>query len=69
MKKQKKKCCGNKAIKRVYNLFADFGDWLNKKSKDKDYAIILAILSLFSPLNLIFCLGFIASANRKKRKR
>lgn len=66
--KKSKKHCESGAIKRVYNLFADFGDWLNKKSRDRDYAIILAILSLFSPLNLIFCLAFIASANRKKRK-
>lgn len=55
--------------KKLYNLFADLGDWLIKKSKDKENAIILVILCLISPLNLFFAVSFIASAYRKKNKR
>lgn len=55
--------------KKIYNLFADLGDWLGEKAKDRGNAIILAILCIFSPLNLIFALSFIASVNRKKMIR
>ncbi len=51
----------------IYNMFADFGDWLSEKSGKRDNAIILAVLSIISPLNLFFSLGFVASSNRKKR--
>lgn len=55
--------------KSVYTIFADFGDWLVKKSKNKDNAIILAVLSIVTPLNVFFVLGFIASSNRKKGRK
>jgi len=55
--------------RKLLNLFADLGDWLTDKAKNKDNAIILGILCLVSPLNLIFVLSFIASAYRKGKKR
>jgi hypothetical protein len=55
--------------KKLFNLFADLGDWLTKKVKNKDYAIILSVLCIFSPLNLIFAISFIASVYRKSKKR
>jgi hypothetical protein len=51
----------------LYNLFADLGDWLREESRQKNKAIILGILCIISPINLIFAVGFIASANRKKK--
>jgi hypothetical protein len=53
--------------KELYNLFADLGDWLREQSKNKDRAIILGILCILSPINIIFAISFIASANRKKK--
>jgi hypothetical protein len=56
-------------IKKLYNLFADLGDWLVEKVKNTDNAIIIGILCIFTPLNLIFALSFIAFHNRKGKKR
>jgi len=55
--------------KAVYGMFADFGDWLVKKSKNGESAIILAVLSIIFPLGLFFVLGFIASSNRKRGRK
>jgi len=53
----------------LYNLFADWGDWLEKESKNKWSAVILGILSVFSPMGFLFAISFIMSANRKRKKR
>jgi len=55
--------------RKLYNLFADLGDWLTEKVKDRDNAIIIGILCIFSPLNLIFAVSFIASIHRKSKRR
>jgi len=54
--------------KKLYNFFADLGDWLTKEAKNRDNAIILVVLSILSPLGLIFAVSFIASIHRKKGK-
>jgi hypothetical protein len=54
---------------KIFNLFADLGDWLMEKSKDKGNATILAVLCIFSPLNLIFAVSFIAAVYRKGKKK
>lgn len=55
--------------RKLYDLFADLGDWLGKKSKDKGNAIILAVLCIVSPLNLVFAVSFIASSHRKGKRK
>lgn len=56
-------------VKGMYNLFADFGDWLDRKSRNGDNAIILGILAILSPLGMLFSWGFIASSNRKRARK
>ena len=54
--------------KTLFNLFANLGDWLTKEAKKRDTAIILIILSIFSPIGFLFATGFIMSALRKRKK-
>lgn len=54
----------------IVNLAADFGEWLHKISQNKTNAIILVVLSFFSPLGFLFASSLIAHAYKKsKRKR
>jgi len=53
----------------LFNLFADLGDWLAGQSRNRDRAIILVIISIFSPLGFLFASSFIASVYRKRLKR
>lgn len=53
----------------LFDLFADLGDWLAEQSKKKGTAIILVIISFFSPLGFLFASSFIASVYRKGLKR
>jgi hypothetical protein len=55
--------------KKLYNLFADLGDWLTEEVKNRDNAIILGILCILSPLGFIFAVSFIASIHRKSKRR
>jgi hypothetical protein len=52
----------------LFNLFADLGDWLVNKAKNKDTAIILGVLSIFTPIGFIFAISFIMSVYRKRKK-
>jgi hypothetical protein len=54
--------------KSLFNFFANFGDWLTKEAKKKDAAIILIVLSIFSPIGFLFATGFIISILRKRKK-
>ncbi|HLC58992.1 MAG TPA: hypothetical protein VJH34_00530 [archaeon] len=54
--------------KDIYNMFADLGDWLNRKSKKDNPALVIGILSIIAPLGLIFIISFIFSANRRGKK-
>ena len=53
----------------IVNLAADFGEWLSKTSKTKSNAVILVILSFFSPLGFVFAASLIANAYRKGKKK
>jgi hypothetical protein len=55
--------------KKLFNLFADLGDWLTEEVKNRDNAIIVGILCIFSPLNMVFAVSFIASVYRKSKRR
>jgi hypothetical protein len=54
--------------KDIFDFFADFGDWLFKVAKKRNNAIVIVILSIFSPIGLIFVGSFVASIYRKRRK-
>jgi len=56
-------------IESIYNLFADLGDWLTEEVKNSFHAFVIALLSLIAPLGFIFVISFIASSNRKQKKK
>lgn len=53
----------------IVKLAADFGEWITKMSKNKNNAILLVVLALFSPLGFIFAASLIAYAYRKSKKK
>lgn len=53
----------------IVKLSSDFGEWLYKTSRKKSNAIILVILSFFSPLGFVFSTSLIAYAYRKGKKK
>jgi len=54
--------------RKLYNLFADLGDWLGKKSKDKGHAIILAVLCIVSPLIWYLLLALLLHRTEKVKE-
>ena len=53
----------------IVKLASDFGEWLYNSSKKKSNAVILVVLSFFSPLGFVFASSLIAYAYRKGKKK
>jgi len=53
--------------KKLFNLFANIGDWIIREVKKKDSAIVLGILSVIYPIGFVFTVSLIVSIYRKRR--
>lgn len=53
----------------LLKLVADFGEWLFKRAGNKSNAVIMVVLSFFSPLGLIFAASLITYAYMKNKKK
>lgn len=58
-----------KTERKILDIAVDFGEWLVEKSKKKNNAIIIVILSIFSPLAFLFSACMIAYNYRKSKRK